>query len=73
MFEKFRIKEHMEVTDCKGQHLGTVDDVQDDAIKLTRSDSDDNMHHFLKIDDSEKIDDNRIYLKESASIPAGVA
>ena len=73
MFEKFRIKEHMEVTDCKGQHLGTVDDVQDDAIKLTRSDSDDNMHHFLKIDDIEKIDDNRIYLKESASIPAGVA
>ena len=73
MFEKFRIKEHMEVTDCKGQHLGTVDDVQDDAIKLTRSDSDDNMHHFLKIDDIEKIDDNRTYLKESASIPAGVA
>ncbi|WP_336985530.1 DUF2171 domain-containing protein [Altererythrobacter aquiaggeris] len=72
MFEKLRIKEHMEVTDCKGQHIGTVDHVKDDAIKLTKSDSDDNAHHFLKIDDIEKIDDNRIYMKADATIPPGV-
>lgn len=72
MFEKLRIKEHMEVADCKGQHVGTVDEVKDDAIKLTKSDSGDDIHHFLKIDDIEKIDDNRIYLKESARIPAGL-
>ncbi|MEP0030243.1 DUF2171 domain-containing protein, partial [Qipengyuania citrea] len=28
MFEKIRIKEHMEVADCKGQHVGTVDGVE---------------------------------------------
>ena len=72
MFEKIRIKEHMEVADSKGQHVGTVDDVEDDKIKLTKSDSADSMHHYLMVDDVEKIDDNRIYLKESARIPEGL-
>ena len=72
MFEKIRIKEHMEVTNCEGLHVGTVDAVQDDAIKLTKSDSGDDMHHFLSLDDVEKIDDNRIYLKEGARIPEGL-
>lgn len=72
MFEKLRIKEHMEVANSEGQHVGTVDGVQDDKIKLTKSDSADSMHHFLSLEDIEKIDDNRIYLKESARIPEGL-
>ena len=72
MFEKIRIKEHMEVADSRGQHVGTVDAVQDDAIKLTKSDSADSMHHFLSLDDVEKIDDNRIYLKEGTRLPEGL-
>ncbi len=68
MFEKLRIKEHMEVTDAAGQHLGTVDDVQDDRIKLTRSDSADGSHHYVAIDDIEKIEDNRIYLKQTSAV-----
>ena len=72
MFEKLRIKEHMEVANAEGQHVGTVDGVQDDKIKLTKSDSSDSMHHFLSLDDVEKIDDNRIYLKEGARIPEGL-
>lgn len=72
MFEKIRIKEHMEIADARGQHVGTVDEVDDDRIKLTRSDSADNIHHFLPLDAVEKIDDNRIYLKEGTPIPAGV-
>ncbi len=72
MFEKMRIKEHMEVADSKGQHVGTVDEVDGDAIKLTRSDSADEMHHFLTIEDIESIDDNRIYLKEGARVPSGL-
>ena len=73
MFEKLRIKEHMEVTNFEGQHLGTVDDVQDDRIKLTRTDSDDNMHHYMPLDMVDRIDDNRVYLKQDAAIPAGLA
>lgn len=72
MFEKLRIKEHMEVADSKGQHVGTVDEVKDDAIKLTKSDSSDEIHHFLALEDVEKIEDNRIYLKETARIPEGL-
>ena len=71
MFEKMRIKEHMEVTDCNGQHVGTVDEVDGDNIKLTKSDSSDEMHHFIALDHVEKIDDNRVYLKEGARIPTG--
>ncbi|UVI40247.1 DUF2171 domain-containing protein [Qipengyuania spongiae] len=71
MFEKIRIKEHMEVTDANGQHIGTVDEVKDDMIKLTKSDSSDGMHHMVKLDDVEKIDDNRVYLKAGATVPGG--
>ena len=69
MFEKLRIKEHMEVTDCKGQHVGTVDHVDGDNIKLTKTDSADGMHHFLQMSDVDKVADNRVYLKEGAKMP----
>ena len=72
MFEKLRIKEHMEVADCHGAHVGTVDSVEDNTIKLTKSDSSDGMHHSLSMDDVEKIDDNRIYLKQNVHVPTGV-
>lgn len=72
MFEKLRIKEHMEVADCNGRHVGTVDEVKDDAIKLTKSDSGDDMHHFISLEDVEKIDDNRVYLNKDARIPEGL-
>ncbi|GMM93650.1 DUF2171 domain-containing protein [Qipengyuania sp. MTN3-11] len=71
MFEKIRIKEHMEVADASGQHVGTVDEVKDDTIKLTKSDSSDGMHHMVRLDDVEKIDDNRVYLKAGVAIPQG--
>lgn len=73
MFEKLRIKEHMEVTNFEGQHLGTVDDVDGDKIKLTRSDSSDDMHHYMPLDSVDRIDDNRVYLKQDATIPVGLA
>ncbi len=72
MFEKLRIKEHMEVTNFEGQHVGTVDDVKDDRIKLTRTDSEDNMHHYMPLDSVDRIDDNRVYLKKDATIPVGL-
>ncbi len=72
MFEKLRIKEHMEVANCQGDHVGTVDEVKDDMIKLTKSDSADDLHHLLSLEDVEKIDDNRVYLKQTAKIPVGL-
>lgn len=72
MFEKLRIKEHMEVTTSTGQHVGTVDDVDGDQIKLTRTDSADGSHHYFAIDDVDKIEDNRVYLKQGTPLPVGV-
>ena len=72
MFEKIRLKEHMEVVNAAGQHVGTVDEVADDKIKLTRSDSADNMHHYLLVGDVEKIDDNRAWLKQGTALPEGL-
>lgn len=72
MFEKLRIKEHMEVANSDGQHVGTVDEVVEDRIKLTRSDSDDGAHHFIAIDQVDRIDDNRIYLKQGTPVPIGI-
>lgn len=72
MFEKMRLKEHMEVVNAAGQHVGTVDGVEDDRIKLTRSDSADNSHHYLAVNDVDKIDDNRAWLKQDATIPTGL-
>lgn len=71
MFEKLRIREHMEVTTNTGQHVGTVDEVENDQIKLTRSDSKDGAHHYIAVDSVDRIDDNRVYLKEGTPIPMG--
>ncbi|KQM21403.1 DUF2171 domain-containing protein [Novosphingobium sp. Leaf2] len=71
MFEKLRIHEHMEVATSTGEHVGTVDHVKDDQIKLTRTDSSDGAHHYIALDNVEKIDDNRIYLKQGTPIPMG--
>lgn len=71
MFEKLRIKEHMEVSTSTGEHVGTVDEVKDDQIKLTRTDSSDGAHHYVALENVEKIDDNRVYLKQGTPIPMG--
>jgi hypothetical protein len=71
MFEKLRIREHMEVANAAGQHVGTIDEVKDDQIKLTRSDSSDGAHHFIAFDNVDRIEDNRVYLKEGTPIPMG--
>jgi len=68
MFEKWRIKEHMEVSDAAGQHLGTVDSVDGDVIKLTRSDSADGQHHYVDVKWVERIEDNRAYLSADAPL-----
>ena len=73
MFEKLRISKHMEVVDSNGQHVGTVDEVEDEQIKLTRSDSDDASHHYIPLDQVDKIDENRVCLKAGAPLPTSSA
>ena len=67
MFDKWRIKEHMEVMGSDGQHLGTVDEVDGDVIKLTKGDSADGQHHTVSADQIDRVEDNRLYLNVGKS------
>jgi len=50
MFKQDDIKEHMEVLDSEGMHLGTVDHLEgSNQIKLTRTDSADGKHHVIPV------------------------
>ena len=41
------IKEQMTVVGADGVHIGTVDRLEGERIKLTRADSGDGKHHYL--------------------------
>ena len=73
MFEKWRIREHMEVTDSAGAHVGTVDSVENGRIKLTRADAGDAAHHYLDLDAVDRIDDGHVYMKAGTPLPATLA
>ena len=62
MFEKLRIKEHMEIAGSDGEHVGTVDKVEGETIKLTKTDASDHQHHTLPFSLIDRVEDNRIYL-----------
>lgn len=41
------VKDHMTVIGADGVHVGTVDHLDGERIKLTRADSVDGKHHYL--------------------------
>lgn len=43
------LREHMEIVGACGNHVGVVDHVEGDRIKLTRKDSGDGRHHYLPL------------------------
>ena len=49
MIDLSQIQEHAEVIGADGVHVGTVDHVQGDRIKLTKRDSPDEKHHFIPV------------------------
>lgn len=60
------IKEHMEVIGSDGHHVGTVDKLEDNAIKLTRTDSPDGKHHRIEMDMVDTIEDGKLVLMQRA-------
>lgn len=49
MADLSKVSEHMEIIGADGVHIGTVDKVEGDRIKMTRADSGshDEHHHYL--------------------------
>jgi hypothetical protein len=66
------IKEHMEVIGADGVHVGTVDRVQGDRIKLTKADSGEGSHkghhHYISIGLVAGVEGNKIRLSANADV-----
>lgn len=59
-----QIRQHQEVVDANGNHVGTVDHVQGDQIKLAKSDSPDGEHHYVQLSQVSGIEGDRVRLRE---------
>jgi hypothetical protein len=62
------IKKHTEVIGADGVHVGTVDHVQGDRIKLTKSDSSDHKHHFVSGGLVAEVEGDRVRLSANADV-----
>jgi hypothetical protein len=64
--DKKQIRKKMEVVGSDGQHVGTVDNIKGNQIKLTRNDSPDGQHHFISADLIESITGQKVILTLTA-------
>ncbi len=71
-----QIREHMEVIGADGAHVGTVDHVDGDKIKLTKSDSGmgghQGHHHYLPLSQVADIEGNQVRLSASGATAYGM-
>jgi hypothetical protein len=63
-----QIAKHQEVVDSAGNHVGTVDHVDGDRIKLTRKDSADGEHHYVALSQIDGIAGGRVRLSASGDM-----
>ena len=68
MADLSQIKEHAPVIGADGVHVGTVDHVQGDRIKLTKTDSSDGKHHFISTGLIAEIEDGTVRLSANADV-----
>jgi hypothetical protein len=66
MVDLSQIKEHADVIGADGVHVGTVDHLQGDRIKLTKQDSSDQRHHYVSIGLVAEIEDGTVRLSANA-------
>ena len=68
MINASQIKEHMEIKGSDGSHVGTVDRVEGNRIKLTRSDpAAGGAHHYLDLGMVNDIKDDAVCLSKTAA------
>lgn len=67
-----QIRDHMEVIGADGVHIGTVDRLEGDRIKLTLDDSGQGSHqrhhHFLPIGLVAEVEGERVRLSANADV-----
>ena len=67
------IREHMEVIGADGVHLGTVDRIEGDRIKLIRADSGDGHeehHHFIPRGLVAEVEGDKVRLSANGDVAA---
>lgn len=69
MVDLSQITEHMEVIGADGVHIGTVDKVDGDRIKLTKADSGSHQghHHYISRGLIADIEGNRVRLSATGA------
>lgn len=69
---QFDIREHMEVIGADGVHIGTVDKVEGDRIKLTKADSGEGHHeghhHYLSVGLVADIEGDKVRLSANSDV-----
>ena len=72
MADLSQIREHMEVIGADGVHVGTVDHVQGNRIKLTKADSGEGRHeghhHFIEAGLIADIEGNKVRLSANGDV-----
>jgi hypothetical protein len=67
-----RVKEHMEVIGADGVHLGTVDRIEKQRLKLTKSygpdGRDETQHHYIDIGLIADVEGDRVRLSANAAV-----
>lgn len=66
------VREHMEIIGADGVHVGTVDRVEGDRIKLTREDSGEGSHrghhHYIAGDLVAEVEGDRVRLSANGDV-----
>ncbi len=68
MIDFSQIKEHAEVIGADGVHVGTVDHLEGDRIKLTKRDSSDQRHHYISTGLVADIENGTVRLSANADV-----
>ena len=72
MTDASKIREHMEVIGADGVHVGTVDKVEGDRIKLTKKDSGEGghegHHHFISRGLVADVEGDKVRLSANADV-----
>lgn len=72
MTETRGIREHMEVIGADGVHVGTVDRIEGDRIKLTKADSGEGAHeghhHYLPLGLVAEVEGDKVRLSANGDV-----
>lgn len=72
MTDASKIRQHMEVIGADGVHIGTVDEVEGQRIKLTKADSGMGRHrghhHYIPLSLVAEIDVKKVWLSANSDV-----